>query len=227
MMSIVLYVLVPTKIIQEMLPSTRMHPYRVTPSHCVLSISAFCYKKCDVGPYNEVSVGIPFYLDKRSPLFVGLLRRPPEVPFVYIKYMPVTSDIARKAGIERANFPKFLALIDIIESEDRVVCTVDADNRRILKIECKKTRLVETPRQMIYPITLLGDRLLRLELVQSKCLMGTSRAQQDVSLEIGDHQIGDELKALHPGRILQYQYCPSRKAILSIVSESYVLETKK
>ena len=44
-------------------------------------------------------------------MFTGILRKPPTEPEVYIHHLPVTTEIARDAGVEFAGYPKFLAYI--------------------------------------------------------------------------------------------------------------------
>jgi hypothetical protein len=77
--------------VKHMLPSKRMHPYRITPNQCLVAITALEYRDCDIGPYNEVSIGVPFTLDRPTPYFTGILRRPPAKSLRYILHLPVTT----------------------------------------------------------------------------------------------------------------------------------------
>jgi len=86
--------------LKALLPSLRMHPIRITPWHGVLSVSVMEFRDSDLGPYNEVSISVPFTLDKATPMFTGLLRRGPEEPRLYIHHLPVTTEIALAAGVE-------------------------------------------------------------------------------------------------------------------------------
>jgi hypothetical protein len=221
--NIVLFILAPLSIVRRILPSGRMHPYRVTPWHSIVSIAAYEYKDSDIGPYNEVSIGIPFILDRVSPIFTGLLWKPPEVPMVYVCHLPVTTEVARLAGIEFANFPKFLAEITFHSENEWLICEVRADGRSILTLTGRKIRLSPSPRQRSYPITMSKGSLLRLELVRSECEMGTSRLGSDAKLELGNHQIAEELRDWHLGKVMAYQYCPACQAILAPVCESYAI----
>ena len=224
MRNLVVFLLAPLKAVRSTLPSQRMHPLRVTPWHSVVAISAYEYKNSSIGPYNEVSIGVPFVLDKISPILTGIVRKAPENPMVYISHLPVTTEIARTAGIELANFPKFLANITFQVRNDWIVCEVNAEGKNILTLTGRKIKVRSTPRQRMYPITSLKGHLLRLELVSSECEMGISRRQSDARLELGNHQISQELRDLHLGRILQYQYCPARQSILTPVCESFALQ---
>jgi len=93
--------LAPTEQVKALLPSERIHPLRVVPWRSIVSVTAFEYRDSDIGPYNEVSIGIPFTLDAASPLFTGTLRKGPEAPRVYVHSLPVTTQIARDADCAR------------------------------------------------------------------------------------------------------------------------------
>jgi hypothetical protein len=223
MSALSVYLLAPLNKVGSVLPSKRMHPFRVTPWHSVVMISAFEYRDSDLGPYNEVSIGIPFVLDAVSPLFTGLLRKPPEVPFVYIHHLPVTTEIARVGGIEIANFPKFLAEIRFDNEDQWISCKVDEEGKNILTLSVRKVKLRSSPRQRVNTITHQQNRILRLEFSLSECEAGFSKSQSDIRLELGNHPIGLELRELNLGRMLTYQYSQSLQAILTGVNESYAV----
>ncbi len=215
------FLLAPLDAVKSILPSKRMHPFRLTPWHGIVTITASEHKDSDIGPYNAVSIGVPFILDRPSPILTGILRKPPEVPMIYLLHLPVTTEIARDTGVAVANFPESLADIGF-KSDDRWVhCKVDAEGKNILRLSARKLDLSPLPRQRVYTITLQQDRLLRSELNYSGSGAGISRKASDVRLEFGEHPIGLKLKELKLGRVLQYQYYPAGQAVLSMVSESY------
>ncbi len=217
------FLLAPLDAVKSTLPSKRMLPFRLTPWHCIVTITASEYKDSDIGPYNAVSIGVPFVLDKASPVFTGILHKPPEVPMIYLIHLPVTTEIARDTGVAVANFPESLADISFNSDEQWVNCKVDAEGKNILRLSARKLGLSPHPRQRVYPVTLQQDRLLRSELNYSESRAGVSRKQSDVSLEFGEHPIGLKLKELNLGRVLQYQYYPAGQAVLTMVSESYTI----
>jgi hypothetical protein len=100
-----LFLLAPLDKIRDILPSERMHPFRLTPWHSMFTITATEYKDSDVGPYNQVSIGIPFVLDKQTPLFTGILHKAPEIPSIFTLHLPVSTEHSRVSGIEMANYP--------------------------------------------------------------------------------------------------------------------------
>ncbi len=211
--------LAPIACIQPLLPSPRMHPLRVTPWHCVVAISAFEYRDSDIGPYNEVSIGIPIVLDQPSPLLVGTLSRVPEVLQVYVHHLPVTTEIAYAAGVELAGYPKFLADITFKRHNGWVNCHLSEAGHHILTLSGRDGVACSVPRSRMHPITVRNGYLLRCELVVSQHNQVNGQAG-GVQLELGDHPISQELKAWKLGRALAYQYNPQYQAILTSVIES-------
>jgi hypothetical protein len=100
--------LAPIARVKAILPSARTHPYRVTPWHCVVALSAYEYRDSNLEPYNEIAINVPFVVDRRSPLTTCTLRRMPEVPMLYVHHLPVSTEISRAVGVEFAGFPKFI-----------------------------------------------------------------------------------------------------------------------
>ncbi len=221
MSSLGVYILAPINEVKSILPSARMHPFRVTPWHCIITITASEYKETDIGSYNQVSIGIPFILDRISPALTGILHKPPEHPMIFMLYLPVTTEIARVTGLKMANYPEFLADILFNSGNQWTSCKVDAEGKNILTLSGRKLSLKPSLRERVYPITLQQDRLLRSEFNFSECESGISKKQSDVQLEFGNHPIGLKLKELNLGRVLAYQYWPLRQATLSMVCESF------
>jgi hypothetical protein len=217
------FLLAPLHKIRDLLPSKRMYPLRLTPWHSMFTITATEYKDSDVGPYNQVSVGIPFVLDKQTPVFTGILHKAPEVPHIYTLHLPVTTELARVSGIEMANYPEFLAEIRFSKEENWINCKADSDGKNILSLSGKNLPVKPFPRQRVFPVTQKNDQLLRSEFNFSDAAAGVSKKQSDVKLEFGNHPIGQRLKDLYAGKVLQYQYYPSGQAILSSPTESYAI----
>lgn len=211
----------PLEVLRAALPSKRLYPYKLTPWHGVVSLTTYSYKDCDIGPYNEISVTIPVTLDKQVPLFTGLLRRPPATSKGFVTHLPVTTEIARRMGVELAGYPKILADIQFKGEDEWLSCTWKSDNRLVLSVRGRKLSGKTIPRSLVHPMTQREGYLLRSELVMSACQGGVSSRAADVSITLGDHSLADELRDLKWGRVLGYVYCPSRQAILMPVSESY------
>jgi hypothetical protein len=218
-----IFMLAPLDKVKSLLPSKRMHPFRLTPWHGMVTMSATQHKDSDIGPYNMVEIGVPFVLDKATPVFTGILHKPPEVPMIYLPYFTVNTEIGRFIGIELANYPGFLAEINFEEDDNWINCVVNADGVNMLKLSGRKLNPRKFPRQHFCPVTVKDNRLLRSEYNFSEADTGVSKRPSDVHLELGNHTIGLKLKELNLGRVLQYQYCPSVQAILTTVTESYAV----
>jgi hypothetical protein len=209
--------------LRALLPSSRMHPLRITPWHGILSVSVNQFRDSDLGPYNEVAVSVPFTLDKASPMFVGLLHNTPEEPSLYIHSLPVTTEIALDAGVEFAGYPKFLAGIEFQQEADWVSCRLVEGDRHIFTLAGRRVDLQEAPRLRMHVFTTRNGRLLRSQLICSERGRGVSRDPSHVRLELGDHPLAQELRGVRLGRMLTYQYEPQYQTILTPVLESFGL----
>jgi hypothetical protein len=186
-----------------------------------LTIAAYQYRETDIGPYNEVLVGVPVTIDKDTPLFTGSLRKLPEEPMIYIQHLPVTTEIAREVGAEFSGYPKFAANIEFVEEGDSITCGLMADNQKVLTLRGRKLNLEQCPRSRAYPLTYRRGYILRSELIISEREMGTSKRRVDVELELGKHKIAEELKEMNLGKLASYSYCPQAQGILTPVIESF------
>jgi hypothetical protein len=211
----------PLQRIDALLPSKRLKPYRITPWHGAISITAYQYRESDLGPYNEVLIGIPVTIDRETPMFTGSLRRMPDAPMTYSHHLPVTTEIARTVGAEFAGYPKFLADIEFTEDNDWLACEFKSDGQNVLTLSGRKLATKRFPRYRVHPITFRRGYILRSELVLSDREMGASRSGKDVRLELGDHRIAEELKELRLGRVLGFGYCPQAQGVLTPVFESF------
>jgi hypothetical protein len=215
--------LAPTEQVKALLPSARMHPLRVTPWRSIVSIVAFEYRDCDIGPYNEMMVGIPFTLDAASPLFTGILRKEPDVPKLYIHSLPVTTEIARDAGIDFASYPKFLADIQFDEQDGWLSCHLSEGETLVLTLAVRKLETRPVPRFRMHPMTVRGGHLLRSELIMSEREQAVSTAGEAVRLELGEHPLAQQIRSLSLGRMVGFQVCPRFQAVLTPVVESFAV----
>ncbi len=218
-----LFLLAPIDKITAILPSKRMNPFRLTPWHSMFTITATQYKDSDLGPYNQVSIGIPFVLDNQTPIFTGVLHKVPDVPLIYTLHLPVRSEHARDSGIAMANYPEFIAEINFSKDNNWINCKADSEGQNILSLSCREIPVKLFPRQRVFTVTQKNEQLLRSEFNFSETMVGISKKQSNVKLEFGNHPIGQKIKGLYTGKVLQYQYYPSGQAILSTPTESFSL----
>jgi len=210
--------------VRSFLPSPRLHPLRVAPGRCAVAIAAFSFRETDLGPYNEVLVGIPVTLDERSPQFSGILRSLPELPMIFVHRLPVTTERARAPGINFLATPKFLADITFEETDEWVRCRLAEQGVDILSLEVRKGELENAERWHAQMITAREGYLLRWGWLESEQGKRESRGSSDARLELGTHLIAEELREMQVGRVLSCEHRPRFQAVLSPVVESFRAE---
>ena len=219
--------LTPLQRLREILPSPRLQPLRATPWHGVTVITAFEFRETDIGPYNEVAIAIPITLDKSAPVFTGLRHHMAKGPMIYVHHLPVTTEIARFAGVEFYGYPKFIAKIDFAREGDWLHCHLAEGDRSILTLSAKEIDVKPEARWRSDCITVREGRLIRSEIMFNQKSLGVSRNRREVRLDLGDHPISDELRSLNLGRMLELRYLPHYEAILSGPLESFALQEGK
>jgi hypothetical protein len=213
--------LTPLEKVQALLPSQRMKPLRATPWHAVTIISCFEYRDSDAGPYNEVAIAFPFTLDKSVPVLTGLLGEIRRGPLAYVYKLPVTTEIAYQFGIDFYNYPKFMANIEFTHENNWIRCRLAEGGRHILTLSARQLDVTYSPRWRFHGITTRENLILRSEIIINVRKQAISRNPGHIKLEIGDHELGKELRQLNLGRMVHYQYLPECQTILSGVVESY------
>jgi len=83
-----------------------------------------------------------------------------------------------------------------------------------------------SPRWRFHGITTRDNLILRSEVIVNVRKQAISRNPGHIKLEIGDHELGEELRQLNLGRMVHYQYFPECQTILSGVVESYDISSQ-
>jgi hypothetical protein len=130
-----------TSKLRPYLPSAQMHPVEIFPGISLIAISAFEYRSCDIGPYNEFSIAAPVTYQKKSvpglTLMYQMLRNNLEA---FIFFLPVTSELAMQGGVTMGGFPKFIADIEFRKDSNFITCNVSEQGTHILSLECKQLK---------------------------------------------------------------------------------------
>jgi Acetoacetate decarboxylase (ADC). len=104
--------------VKELLPARIKEKFKVPeliPGLTMCGIAGFMYKNSSLGPYNEVAITFPVkQKQKMKPnIFVLNLTDIIRGEFhVYVRHLPVTTKIAKEAGVIIYNYPKFIADIE-------------------------------------------------------------------------------------------------------------------
>jgi len=206
-----------TRQVKKHLPRSEMHPVEMFPGRCLVAFSAFEYRRTDIDPYNEFSItAIISYGNRQIPGLTSSWYMLRNCFSAYILHLPVTSERARRGGVELCGYPKFIADISLSHESAHITCTVEENGRRILSLRGKKTRVSKGRLARFILYTVKNGIPLKANLyvnpLQFRQTMGPGNARLDIG---GDHRICRELKDLDLSRWpVMYQYMPSYQAIL-------------
>jgi hypothetical protein len=206
-----------TKKLKPLLPFEDMHPVEMFPGRCLIAFSAFEYRKTDIGPYNEFSIAAIISYGKQSIPGITLLSQLAKNMFeAYILYLPVTSELARKGGVEMGGYPKFIAEIDFEEKNGTLACGLSEKGKQILTLSGKKLPTSKGPVARFGIYTRLNNIPLKSNVYLNPIQFSQSYKKGSATLEIGSgHEICDVLKSLDLSRRPKvYQYSPKYEAIL-------------
>jgi acetoacetate decarboxylase len=181
---------------RQILPSQKLKPLIIGRGKTILGVAAYEHSETSIGPYNEVAMGIACLFDPRVniPFLPAIFERSFPIVF-YIHHLPVTTKIALDSGIEIWGLPKFLAKIKFEESADKKRCILEADGKQILTLE---VQMGDDSNSEIRDLKAFGvkENTLLESTTTTKRLLWTSRKTGCASLELGNHEISDELRSL-------------------------------
>jgi hypothetical protein len=150
----------------------------------LVAFGCFHYDKTDIGPYNEVALGI-LASSPKSPL-----------PALYILHLPVDTEVAHRAGVEIWGYNKFLASIDIAGGgNDFSMAIRDPDKVTIARLKGTRTASVSMPPNDIVTFSVLDGQLIKTAVK----MMTPSQVGGGVfSLKTGEsgHPMADSLRTL-------------------------------
>ena len=204
--------------LKRMLPDPRFAPAQVLPGVGGVYLAAFEYFDTDIRPYNEFAIGILL----NTPHFAGIpgynMLRQYSAGFfnAYVYHLPVTTEIALRAGRDFYNYPKFIGGIEFSDTESQVTCDLSRDGEQIMSISGDKV-----------PVRNLGEKKFICNLYQNRqpqkaefklnvidgsinwlpdCVSWTFNGSSDIGRELSQVVLGN--------RALMYLYFPRIQAIL-------------
>jgi hypothetical protein len=189
--------------LRRLLPHPNFKPIEMLPGRGMLGITAFEYHDTSIGPYNEISIAIPITFPPGFvfPGLTAISMMLNNVFHVYIHHLPVTTEIALKAGIYFYNYPKFLADITFQDQGENLVVTLKENNTLILKMSAKKLAAKQS-RRLRYHTYSIKEGVAMHALSDGKAtLLGSVMMGNVARLELGVHQISKELADLNLSKI--------------------------
>jgi hypothetical protein len=206
-----------TDMVRRHLPISAMHPVEVVPGKALVAFTAFEYRRTDIDPYNEFSISFPITFGKKGIPGLTVLSMMARRYFTaYVWQLPVTTEIARKGGVDYYGYPKFLADIDFSHEGHKLVCTLSEGGEKILSLRGKKlkTCLEKVNRFKTYSVK--DGVPLVANIYMNPIEFGKSMSRSAAELSIGEnHRIARQLRELGlSDKPLFYQYMPVTEAIL-------------
>jgi hypothetical protein len=156
----------------------------------LVAFGCFQYRKTDIGPYNEVGVAV-LATAPQSP-----------VPALYVVHLPVNTALANRAGHEIWGYNKFVASIDIAETDNMFAMTIrDPGGVTIARFNGTRGAAVTMPPNDIVTFSILDGRLIRTVIqMMTPSHIGSGSG---FSLQIGEstHPMAANLRSLGLDRL--------------------------
>ncbi|MEW6440240.1 MAG: acetoacetate decarboxylase family protein [bacterium] len=215
----------PTREALERLPTKRFRPVEIVPGTSLIAVAAFEYRDTDIGPYNELAVCFPILHNPRVALPALPLLLESNYPGMglYIHHLPVTTEIAWRAGVEIFGYPKFVANIRFEQTEGRRTCQLRESEEHILTLMVDKPRGRRLDRKGFTTYSLREGEILKT--VIGTEMKGGRRRFGGATLLLGSHPISAELRSMNISpRAFEVRYAPEMRAVLPAPSERYPLK---
>ncbi|MBU0994397.1 MAG: acetoacetate decarboxylase family protein [Proteobacteria bacterium] len=206
-----------TEKVKAHLPFPDMKPVEIFPGRALVALTALEYKDTDIDPYNEFSVAVLItYRERNIPVYSLLKQLFQNSLKTYILSLPVTTDRARRGGVELGGYPKFLAEIEFKDTPGERVCVVSTGNHRLLTFYGKKTKTQKGRKIHAKVYTSMQGKAMSANLYMNQKEFSQTLGKGNSGIDIGSgHLVCDILNNIglskHP---LAYQYVPNYEAIL-------------
>ncbi len=187
-----------TSLIKKILPHPNYKPVEIWPGTGMLGIFAFEYLDTSIGPYNEIALTIPmkFPPSLTLPGLAVISGRRKKIFSGYIHHLPVTTEIALKAGIYFWNYPKFLAEINFKDEGPNLEVTLKEKGEVILKMRSPKLSLNRSSKLTFHTYS-IKDRVVMRGVIEGWApKIGETMFGGNAELELGNHQVSKELGKL-------------------------------
>ncbi len=207
----------PTCRVKAYMPFPGITPLEIFPGRSLIAVSAFEYRDTDIAPYNEFSVAALVAFPSRQitglSLAAQLLRNRLKI---VILSLPVTSERARKGGVEMGGYPKFLADIEFSEKAGKRVCVVSTSGNRLLTFHGGIIPRKKGPSSHVKIFTTVQGTPMGANLYLNQLEFAQTSGWGKCGLDLGrGHALCDILADLQLGKNpLVYQFCPKYEAIL-------------
>jgi hypothetical protein len=202
--------------VRRLLPLPDMHPVEIMGGRALVAFTAFEYRKTDIDPYNEFSISFPITFRKKSIPGITVLGMMVKRYFTaYVWQLPVTTERARRGGVEMYGYPKFLA--DITFTKENVIlgCTLSEGGKNILTLKGQTLKTSVEKINRFKTFSVKDGVPLAANVYMNPIEFGKSMSRKAATLSLGNHDIAKTLKEINLSpKPLFFQYMPVMEAIL-------------
>jgi hypothetical protein len=202
--------------VKRLLPLPDMHPVEAMSGRALVAFTAFEYRKTDIDPYNEFSISFPITFRKKAIPGITVLGMMARRYFTaYVWQLPVTTERARRGGVEMYGYPKFLADISFSRENDTLTCTLSEDGKNILTLKGQKLKTSVEKVNRFKTFSVKDGVPLAANVYMNPIEFGKSMSGKAAQLTLGNHDIAKKLQEIKLSpKPLFFQYMPVMEAIL-------------
>jgi len=206
-----------TERVAELLPDPDLHPVELRRGRCLVSVTAFEYRRSGLGAYNEVAIAASVAFGRRAVRLLDAVAAVVRHAFsLHVLQLPVTTELARVGGIELYGYPKFLADITFTRADGRLTCTLAESGARILALAGDDLGRYRPRRLHATTYSMKGEALLRTAIEFDDLDFAETLRRSAATLELGsEHRLARQLAGLDlDPRPLLVQMSPRGRSIL-------------
>ena len=205
--------------LKRLMPDPRFVPARLAPGLGSVIVSALEYRDTDIGPYNELMIAVLLSAPGRANFpGRGLVDSflAPTQNHAFIVHLPVTTTVALAAGVDFYNFPKFLADIDVAETNSARSCRLADGDTHILTLTTERIATPRSSRTSLFSHLYMDAQPQCAEVKMNAIETGICHRPGAARLELGDrHPVALELDRLLVSRnSVHYELTARMEAIL-------------
>jgi hypothetical protein len=182
--------------LQALLPSQELYPVTLPGGRATVVVIAFNYLDTSIGPYGEVGIVIPCTYGRPAPALLSLAlegRFPGWGGFVL--HLPVTSLLARDGGRAIWGYSKFVADMDFQKRPAYQRVRLAEGDAHILTLTVQQRGVPLKDNRPLITYSVRDGQLLKTT-VPSRAVYQMGLRPGGGTLELGDHEIADQLRAL-------------------------------
>lgn len=206
-----------TSRVRALLPLPEMRPVELFPGRALVAITCFEYRQSDIDPYNEVSIAFLIGYGER-PLpgltVLGMMAR--RCFTAYVWQLPVTTELARRGGVDLYGYPKFIADIVFRREEGHLTCELSEGGERILALRGRALPAGPEKVNRFRTFSVKDGVPLVANVYMNPLAYAQSMRPDAARLTLGErHPIAQRLGEIGLGRRpILYQHVPQMEAIL-------------